>query len=58
MRSLVEELLVTALLLLAAAVALSWVWMLLRPLLPFLVGGVAVGAIGRFYFHRWSGDRW
>jgi hypothetical protein len=54
----VEQLLGTALLLLAAAVALSWVWMLLRPLLPFLFGGVIVLGLGRFYLRRWRGDRW
>lgn len=51
--SILDRLLSAAITLVVAALLLSWAWALLRPLLPVLVSGLALFALGRVLLNRW-----
>lgn len=50
-----ERLLALALTLLATALALRWTWHVIEPLLPVVLGAVAVAVVVRLFWSRRGG---
>ena len=51
-KSWVDRLLELALTLVAIGLLLQWAWQLLRPLLPMVIGGIGLVALGRYVIGR------